>query len=159
MSRNPRRIAAQRTVRMGGQELPLGAAVLEQAESLERAAYLARRAQLAPLPPAAERAPMSEEAWQRQVVALVRRLGWYVYHPKLSRWSERGWPDLSILTPARGLFVECKADGGQLTEEQVHVIDLMLAAGLEVHVMRPWHGLQLVADVLMSGDGAGPTRC
>jgi hypothetical protein len=145
-----RRVATQRTARLGGRELPLDAAVLAEVEAQERAAYLARRAEIAPLPPQAERGKLLEGHWQKQVVAVAQRLGYYVYHPKLSRWSERGWPDLSLLG-RRALWVELKADDGQLTEKQVEVIDRMLACGLEVHVWRPWHGLELVAEVLQRG--------
>lgn len=85
-----------------------------------------------------------------QCVALARRLGFYVYHPHLSRWSERGWPDLSLLGP-RALWAECKRDDTHLTEKQVEVIQRMRACGLEVHVWRPWHGLDHVAEVLIHG--------
>lgn len=147
MSGKPRRVAAQRGVRLGGRELPLDSELLERAAKLERSAYLARRAELAPLPPVAERSGTTETAWQAQIVRLAQQLGFYVYHPKLSRWSERGWPDLSLLG-RRALWIECKDDDGQLTEKQVEVVDRMRACGLEVHVLRPWHGLQRVAEVL-----------
>lgn len=142
-----RRVQAQRTVRLGGRELPLDSELLERAAKIERAAYLAKRAELAPLPPVAERSSMGEAAWQAQVVRLAQRLEFYVYHPKLSRWSERGWPDLSLLG-RRALWIECKDDDGQLTEKQVEVVLRMRACGLEVHVLRPWHGLEHVARVL-----------
>lgn len=147
MSGKVRRVAAQRGARLGGRELPLDSEVLARVTQAQRRAYLETRAAIAPLPPVAERSSMTEKAWQAQVVALGRQLGGYVYHPHLSRWSERGWPDLSILLE-RALWVECKDDHGQLTEKQVEVIQRMRACGLEVHVLRPWHGLQRVADIL-----------
>lgn len=142
-----RRARTQRTARLGGVELPLGSSLLDDVADAEQAAYLARRAQLAPPPPKAERSSTAETPWQNSILAVVRELGGYAYHPKLSRWSERGWPDLSVLM-RRALFIECKADDGQLSESQVRVIDKMLAVGLEVHVLRPWHGIQAVADIL-----------
>jgi hypothetical protein len=150
MSRNPRRIAAQRSARLGGQELELGSAVLEQLADEGRRAYLRRRLELAPLPPPAERSSTTEAAWQRQVLELARRLGWWAYHPHLSLHSERGWPDLSMLHERRGraLFVELKTDRGHLSERQVEVVERMRACGLEVHVWRPWHTLELVAEEL-----------
>ncbi len=157
-----RRVKTQRAVSLGGTELPLADALLERVEADEHAAYLRRRDELAPLPPRAERSTLAEQAWQAQIERVCRTLQVYCYHPKLSRWSERGWPDLSILAQ-RALWIECKTDAGVLTEGQVLVIDRMLACGLEVHVLRPWHGLQYVAEVLTSsasGDGFwGPTRC
>lgn len=142
-----RRVRTQRTARLGGVELPLDSGVLDQVVVAERATYLARREALAPLPPVAERGPMTERVWQGQVVNVAKRLGWYCYHPKLSQWSERGWPDLSLLG-RRALWIECKTDTGHLTEKQVEVVDRMRSCGLEVHVLRPWHGLQRVADLL-----------
>lgn len=134
-------------VRLGGRELPLDSELVAAAEAAERLEYLELRARLAPLPPAGRRSPMSEAVWQAQVVRLAQRLGFYVYHPKLSRWSERGWPDLSCLG-ARALWIECKTDAGQLTEPQCEVILRMRACGLEVHVLRPYDGLELVAEIL-----------
>jgi len=33
----------------------------------------------------------------RQVIDLARLLGWdFIYHPQLSKWSEKGWPDLFL---------------------------------------------------------------
>lgn len=150
MSGKTRRIAAQRQVRMGGRELPLDSPVLEEVAAAERRRYLDARAQLAPLPPPAERSATTEAAWQKQVVALATRLGFYVYHPKLSRWSERGWPDLSLLG-RRALWLECKRDDTQLSEKQVEVMLRMRACGLEVHVVRPWHGIDAVAALLQDG--------
>ncbi len=138
------------SVRIGGQEVGIGATVIERVVQEERAAYLVRRAELAPLPPVAERGKMLEREWQKQIVAVATRIGWYSYHPHLSKWSARGWPDLSLLHGQRhrALWIEVKDDDGNLSTEQVKVIDLMLASGLEVHVCRPHHGLDHVAQLL-----------
>lgn len=90
---------------------------------------------------------MSETAWQRLVVELAQRLDYYVYHPKLSRWSERGWPDLSLLG-RRALWLEVKSDHGNLTPAQVEVIERMRSCGLEVHVVRPHDGLAAIGEML-----------
>lgn len=150
-----RRVPRGPTPRLGGQELPLGHALLEEVHERERQAYLRLRAELAPLPPVEERSKLIEGHWQKQIVAVAKRLGYYVYHPKLSRWSERGWPDLSLLGK-RALWIECKTDDGLLTEKQVEVIVLMRRAGLEVHVQRPWHTLEHVAAILQA---PGPHDC
>lgn len=158
---SPRRRPAPR---LGGQELgPQDAGLLAQVEHARRLEYLTRRAQLAPLPPKAEWSKLAETPWQAQIVRVASTLQFYSYHPHLSKWSARGWPDLSLLgqrgasTPGRALWIECKDDDGVLTEDQVKVIDLMLGCGLEVHVLRPWHGLQYVADVLVPS-AAGAER-
>lgn len=146
-----RRRAAQ--VRLGRQELEQGDELLGTIRAELRRRYLVRRAALAPKAPVAERSSMSEAEWQRRIVSIATMLQLYVYHPKLSRWSEHGWPDLSLLpTPesgrSRALYIEVKSDGNDLTEEQVRVIDLMIRAGIEVHVCRPCHGIEHVGQLL-----------
>lgn len=133
--------------RVGGQELSPDSPVLARVVAEERAAYLAQRAELAPLPPVAERSPTTEAAWQKQITAVASRYGYFVYHPKLSKWSARGWPDLSLLG-RRALWIECKDDHKTLTEDQVKVILAMRGCGLEVHVLRPHDGLERVAELL-----------
>lgn len=143
-------VRTQRAARLGGVELELGSAILEQTAAAERSELVLARARLAPLPPVAERSALSEDRWQAQVIAVINRLGWWCYHPKLSRWSARGWPDLSVLGQ-RAMWLELKSDSGQLTPEQVAVIERMERCGLEVHVLRPWHGLERVVELLASG--------
>lgn len=138
-------------VRIGGVELGLSDDVAEAARKASAAEDLAERRALAPLPPRGQRSSMTEKVWQGQIIELARRqLGWFVYHPFLSQHSERGWPDLSLLG-TRALWIECKTDTGELTAAQAKVIRLMRANDLEVYVLRPWHGLQLVADILTKG--------
>lgn len=153
MSGNPRRVAAQRRVRIGGQELELGSSILEQVASRERAAYLQRRLELAPLPPVAERSSTSEAAWQKQIVAVATRLSWWHHHPKLSQYSSRGVPDLFLLHEGqrRAMWAELKDDHKHLSEFQVEVIERMRACGLEVHVWRPSFTLEAVVEVLQHG--------
>lgn len=145
-----RRIAAQRRMTMGGQQFELGSSVLERALEEERAVYLRRRLELAPLPPVSQRSDMREAAWQRQVVEVATRLDYWSHHPHLSQYSSRGVPDLFLLHEGRrrALWLELKDDHKHLSEFQVEVIDRMRACGLEVHVLRPWHGLERVAEVL-----------
>jgi len=145
-----RRIAAQRSVRLGDTELPLSSSLLDDVLDAEQQEYLRLRAELAPLPPRGERSSMAEKVWQGQIVRVATTLGYYSYHPLLSRFSQRGWPDLSLLHEQRrrARWIECKTDTGELTKEQCRVIVAMRACGLEVEVFRPWHGLQAVADWL-----------
>ena len=40
---------------------------------------------------------ITEAQFMRQVIDLARLLGWdFIYHPQLSKWSEKGWPDLFL---------------------------------------------------------------
>jgi hypothetical protein len=81
---------------------------------------------------------MSEKDFQRQVIDLAHILGWAVYHPWLSKFSERGWPDLAIVKPPRLVLAELKTEKGKLTEHQVRWVDLLTnCAGVEVYVWRP----------------------
>lgn len=144
------------TFRIGGQELEAGSGLLEEVLSAEHREFRERQQAISPLPPRGERSSMGELQWQNEVISVAKALGYYVYHPKLSRWSERGWPDLSLLHELRrrALWIECKSDRGELTEPQVRVITAMRACGLEVYVLRPHDGLQGVADLL--GGAAHP---
>lgn len=151
MSPGGRRVRGRRpTFRLGGQELEASSGLLEEVLSAEHRDFRERQAAISPLPPRGERSSMGELQWQNEVISVAKALGYYVYHPKLSRWSERGWPDLSLLHELRrrAKWIECKSDRGELTPAQVSVITAMRACGLEVEVFRPWHGLQAVADWL-----------
>lgn len=147
LAEEERRMRKRQAYRVGGQELDLGNPVLAQVAHEERASYLLQRSELAPLPPVAERSRMTEKAWQKAVVEVLVRHHYFVYHPQLSKWSARGWPDLSCLG-RRAVFLELKDDHKTLSEEQVKVILAMRACGLEVHVLRPHDGLERVAELV-----------
>jgi len=98
---------------------------------------------LAPAAPA-----MSERDFQRQVLDLARILGWTAYHPMLSKWSERGWPDLAMVRPPRLVFAELKAERGQTTPHQERWLDLLgRCAGVEAYLWRP-SDIERIAEVL-----------
>jgi hypothetical protein len=93
--------------------------------------------------------PINEKTFQdRHVIPLAKMLGWEVYHPHLSKWSERGWPDLAMVRAGRLVFAELKSDAGVLTADQTRWIGLLDGvAGVEVYVWRPAQ-LQEIADIL-----------
>lgn len=64
--------------------------------------------------------PLTEKEFQRQVVELATIRGWRVYHPFLSKWSERGFPDLTMVRARdrRLVFAELKRDKGRTSEAQ-----------------------------------------
>lgn len=74
-------------------------------------------------------APLTEKQFQAQVVALAQIYRWRVYHPFLSKWSERGFPDLTMVRSSdrRLMFVELKRETGRLTEAQADWIDSLRA--------------------------------
>ena len=104
--------------------------------------------------------PLTEKDFQRQVVELAKILGWRVYHPFLSKWSERGFPDLTMVRARdrRLLFAELKREKGVVSEAQREWIDLLGAldighdrphaddVSVEVFVWRPsdWDEIERV---------------
>jgi hypothetical protein len=92
--------------------------------------------------------PVTEREFQRQVLDLAGIFGWTTYHPMLSKWSERGWPDLALVRPPRLVFAELKRENGKTTEHQDRWLGLLRAVpGIEVHLWRP-SDLEAIALVL-----------
>lgn len=72
---------------------------------------------------------LKEKELQKAVVDHAHRMGWRVAHFRTSRTQSGGWatavsadgkgfPDLVLVRKGRLLFVELKAKGGRLSEEQ-----------------------------------------
>jgi hypothetical protein len=80
---------------------------------------------------------ITEREFQKQVLQLASMLGWRAYHPQLSKWSEKGWPDLVLARPPRLLFVELKSDRGKVSPHQDEWLRLLTACGQEAAVWRP----------------------
>jgi hypothetical protein len=82
--------------------------------------------------------PLTERQWQLQVVDLAKLRNWWIYHPMLSKWSEPGWPDLTLIRGPRMILAELKTDRGKLTEHQHKVFALLdQVQGVESYVWRP----------------------
>lgn len=80
--------------------------------------------------------PLSEAAFQAQIVKLAKLRGWFVYHPWLSVKSEPGWPDLTCVRDGRLIFMEVKSEKGPVSPAQERV-QVILSAVAEVYVVRP----------------------
>ncbi len=80
---------------------------------------------------------LTEAQWMRQFRELAQTLGWTFYHPWLSRFSPRGFPDCVICRPPRLIFAELKTDTGRLTPDQERWIEMLRACGQEAYVWRP----------------------
>jgi len=92
--------------------------------------------------------PLTEAQFMRQVLDLARIRGWLAYHPALSKWSERGWPDLALVRPPRLILAELKSDTGKVSEHQERWLAMLgRCAGVEVFLWRP-ADLERVAEVL-----------
>ena len=88
--------------------------------------------------PADPRLALAEKDLQRQIIALAKTFGWAVYHPLLSKWSEKGWPDLAMIRGPRMIAAELKAEKGTVTEHQQAWLDALAEVpGIECYVWRP----------------------
>lgn len=92
--------------------------------------------------------PFTEKDLQRQVLDLAKLFGWRPYHPFLSKWSEKGFPDLTLVRPPRLVFAELKRDKAKTTPAQDEWLQLLGAClGVETYVWRP-QDLEQIAVVL-----------
>jgi hypothetical protein len=92
---------------------------------------------------------ISEKAFQAQVKELsgVLRVDKF-YHPWLSKFSARGFPDLTIVKGDRLIFAELKAEKGKVTPEQSEWLDILGGVKtVEAYLWRP-DDLQTIADIL-----------
>lgn len=93
---------------------------------------------------------MSEADLQRLVTDAAAALGWHWLHVYPLRtaagWATptsgslgEGWPDLLLAHPRQGrlLAIECKAERGHVTGDQLAVHAVLIAAGLDVQIVRP----------------------
>ena len=92
--------------------------------------------------------PMTESAWQTQVIAFARLHGWRVAHfrPAMNRRGEwqtavqadgAGFPDLVLVKPGHCIVAELKRDGGRVSEEQRVWLQAFEAAGIPAYTWRP----------------------
>lgn len=97
--------------------------------------------------------PITEKEFQRQVLDLAGILGWAAYHPLLSKWSERGWPDLALCRVGpngvgRLILAELKRENGKTSPHQDRWLAILRACpGVETYLWRP-SDLELIAEIL-----------
>lgn len=96
--------------------------------------------------------PITEAAFQRQVIQLAKLLNWRAYHTLDSRGSAAGFPDLVLVRKGRLIFCELKSQTGRVRTEQVDwMTDLIEVAQssprVEVYLWRP-ADLDEIAGVL-----------
>jgi hypothetical protein len=91
--------------------------------------------------------PISEAEFQRQVLDVAKLFRWTVYHPMLSKWSERGFPDLTMVRGSRLIFAELKRENGKVSEHQERWLGLLKGARQEVYLWRP-SDIDTIAEVL-----------
>ena len=80
----------------------------------------------------------TEAAFQVNVVALLTRFGYRVYHTHDSRRSEAGFPDLIAIRGRRLFAIELKTARGRVTDAQ---LDWLRAFGdvteIDAFILRP----------------------
>lgn len=89
---------------------------------------------------------LTEKQFQGQVVELAKIRHWDVYHAQLAKWSEKGWPDLTLMRPPRLVFAELKSEKGKTTERQRYWLEHLEQCGIEVYLWRPsdWDDVERV---------------
>lgn len=89
---------------------------------------------------------MTEADLMRAVTDLATILGWEWAHFRPAQTSKgwrtpvsgplgKGFPDLLLIRESNGqvLFAELKADGGRVSQEQAHFIDILFPATIRAH--------------------------
>ncbi len=80
----------------------------------------------------------SEKDFLSQLKDLAKIYHWRLYHPFLSKWSERGYPDITLVRPPRIIFAELKREKGVLSPSQEEWAELLRACpGVEYYQWKP----------------------
>lgn len=102
--------------------------------------------------------PLTEAAFQQQVVDLAELRGWDWMHIPRSQTGKRfrtmvvgtlakGWPDLLLCRDDRLIVIECKTDVGRVQPDQLRVLEILeRAEHVETYIFRPkdWGRLEQV---------------
>ena len=95
---------------------------------------------------------ITEKEFLSQVKDLAKIYHWRLYHPFLSKWSERGYPDITLIRPPRLIFAELKREKGKLTESQEEWAELLKACpGVEYYIWKP-SDIEQIAGILIRED-------
>lgn len=92
--------------------------------------------------------PVTEAAFQRTVIHLLRLHGWRCWHNHVAWRSDAGWPDLVAVHPRHGVrFLELKSNTGRLSLHQAGWIEDLQQAGARCYVLKPrdWELAQAIA--------------
>ena len=91
---------------------------------------------------------ITENQFESQIRDLAEMFHWRYYHPFLSKWSERGWPDIVLLRAPRLILAELKSDKGKLSIHQARWLwELRKVRNIEVKIWRPRH-IERIAECL-----------
>ena len=82
----------------------------------------------------------------------AKKCGWLVYHPFLSKWSEKGFPDLIMIRSGKGFAWELKSAKGRVTDAQQTWIDALRGIpGVSARVVYP-DDLEKAYQALVTGE-------
>ena len=95
---------------------------------------------------------VTEKAFESQVKDLAKLFGWKYYHPFLSKWSERGYPDITLVKEnedgtASLLFLELKSERGKVTEAQqqwINILSKVPNVGAYIFYPHAWDRIVLI---------------
>lgn len=94
---------------------------------------------------------LTEKQFESQVkdLAKIFHVDKY-YHPFLSKWSEKGFPDCTIIKVPRLIFAELKSEKGKLSPAQAEWLELLRQCKtVEAYLWRDGEeALEEIAEVL-----------
>ena len=97
-----------------------------------------------------EKPPMLEKEISKNVKGEATNLGYLINSTFLSKWSPRGFPDLTLCRPPRLIFAELKGPKGKLAPKQRQWLDwLSEIPGVEVYLWRE-ENLEAVYRILFA---------
>ena len=95
---------------------------------------------------------MTERDLMESLRSAARECGWLVYHPFLSKWSEKGFPDLIMIRNGKGFAWELKSAKGKVTDAQQTWMDALRGIpGVSARVVYP-DDLEKAYQALVTGE-------
>jgi hypothetical protein len=90
----------------------------------------------------------SEKAFQAAIVAEARKLGWLTWSCTISRKSQAGWPDITLIRGNRIIFAELKY-ATDPTAAQLTYGEALAAVGgnVEYKLWRPEHWAEIMESL------------
>jgi len=82
---------------------------------------------------------ITEKQFEAQVKEVAKLFRWKYYHPFLSKWSESGYPDITLVRGNRLIIVELKSEKGKLTKAQAQWLWALRKTPAEIYIWRPRH--------------------
>lgn len=91
--------------------------------------------------------PQTEKAFMADLKAFAVSFSWLWYHTFNSMYSDKGFPDVTMIKDGRIIFAELKRVGGKLTPDQQRWLDALQGAGAEAYVWTPDSWDEIVATL------------